>query len=602
MAKNRDQFAELDPYVSDNADLRIPQREGFTEIQRHFVAGSEQNEIGIVLPVGCGKSGLLALTPFAVKSARALLVAPNLHIARQLLEDVTPSNPNFFYEKRGILSEPPYPEVAEIRGDSTNVDDLAHADLVVTNIQQLQSAENRWLSQLDSDFFDLIMFDEAHHNVAQSWEQLRSAFPEARIVNVSATPARADGRKMAGEIVYSFPIREATELGYIKRVSGHRLNPKSLRYVRRDDNVEVEVGLDEVRELGEKEADFRRSIVSSDESLSTIVDASIRKLRSQRTNSGEDRLKIIASALNMEHCKQIVAKYRERGLRADFVHSKIDSKANADVHAKLERHELDVIVQVRKLGEGFDHPLLSVAAVFSIFSSLSPFVQFVGRVMRIVPDTEPTAPINEGVVVFHVGANITGVWNDFQDFADADQEWLMNLVDETIEGTDIAADDVDPPTSIGRSSSMPTITAQGDVLLENLALLRDNPDVAAAIQVLADAGVSTGDDFEQLRRIQPSRQDARRAKRAQLDDLVKTRVGQLLAEEDVNPQGSELDSARLGRTNFQVAKGSFDRTINLEAERGNNQRNEFSLEELESAINNLDGTTRAVHKELFNGA
>ena len=32
------------------------------------------------------------------------------------------------------------------------------------------------------------------------------------------------------------------------------------------------------------------------------------------------------------------------------------------------------------LGEGFDHPYLSVASVFSIFASLAPFVQFVGRI------------------------------------------------------------------------------------------------------------------------------------------------------------------------------------------------------------------------------
>jgi hypothetical protein len=56
------------------------------------------------------------------------------------------------------------------------------------------------------------------------------------------------------------------------------LNPTSLRYVRREDGQEIEVSLDEVRRLGEVDADFRRSIVSSKESMDTIVDASIREL------------------------------------------------------------------------------------------------------------------------------------------------------------------------------------------------------------------------------------------------------------------------------------------------------------------------------------
>jgi len=32
----------------------------------------------------------------------------------------------------------------------------------------------------------------------------------------------------------------------------------------------------------------------------------------------------------------------------------------------------------------------------------------------------------------HIGGNITGVWNDFQEFADADQEFFAQLIDETV--------------------------------------------------------------------------------------------------------------------------------------------------------------------------
>jgi superfamily II DNA or RNA helicase len=350
--------------------------------------------------------------------------------AQQLFDDLTPTDPDFFYAKRDVLASPPYPEAAEIRGTKSNITDLHDADIVITNIQQLQRDGNKWLAKFDADYFDLIQFDEGHHNVAESWDILRDKFPNARIINVSATPSRADGRLMSGQIIYVYPISQAVKNGYVKRITGHRLNPKTLKYVRREGDEEVTVDLDEVRRLGETDAGFRRSIVSSEETLSTIVDASIHKLNERRKVTGERRLKIIASALNMEHCKQIVAAYTARSLRADFVHSKQDGKANERVHEKLENHELDVIVQVRKLGEGFDHPFLTVAAVFSIFSNLSPFMQFVGRVMRIIPDSDPHSDVNEGIVVFHVGGNITGVWNDFRDFADADQEFLMNLVDE----------------------------------------------------------------------------------------------------------------------------------------------------------------------------
>lgn len=118
---------------------------------------------------------------------------------------------------------------------------------------------------------------------------------------------------MSGDIIYTYPIYRAVQQGFVKHIKGLVLNPSSLRYVRREDGQEIEVDLEEVRRLGEQDADFRRSIVSSKETLDTIVDASITELRRLREVTGELRLKIIASALNMEHCKQIVTAYRERG-------------------------------------------------------------------------------------------------------------------------------------------------------------------------------------------------------------------------------------------------------------------------------------------------
>lgn len=596
---NEQIFTSLEPTIDGNPSLRIPQREAYVEIAKHFDAPDGAREIGVVLPVGCGKSGLLALTPFAAKARRALLVAPNLTIADQLLRDLTPTSPQFFYQRRAVLSGPPFPEPAEIRGAKTNVGDLADADIVITNIQQLQRAENRWLEQLSEDFFDLIMFDEGHHNVAQSWETLRSKFPAARIVNVSGTPSRADGKLMAGEIIYSYPIAEAVRNGYVKRVTGHCLNPRTLRYIRREDDREVEVALDEVRRLGEQDASFRRSIVSSEETLTTIVDASIRKLMLLRERTGEKRLKIIASALNMEHCKQIVAKYAERSLRADFVHSKVDSRANEAVHAKLENHELDVIVQVRKLGEGFDHPFLSVAAVFSLYASLSPFVQFVGRVMRIIPGVDPQDAVNEGVVVFHVGANITGVWKDFQDFAEADREWLAALVDEEVDQGD--GQDRDPFAEPRIAQPLPTVTGQGEVLLEDIDLIQGDPRVAEALRMLRDAGVSTGAQFEQLQRYHPTKQATRRSKQKLLDERIKTQTGKALAQAGLQAGGHDLDKARRGRDNFQCMKAAIDKQVNSLVGRSAGSRGEWGLGELDRVLLALDQLVQAAVLEVVDG-
>ena len=147
------------PNIVDNKRLRTPQQEAYQHlIEFKNGPSGQEREIGIVLPVGCGKSGCITLAPFAFKATRTLIVAPGVPIAGQLHDDFDPSRPNMFYIKCGVLDGQPYPEPAEIRGTETNLADLEEADIVVTNIHQLQGTANRWLDDLPADFFDLIQF------------------------------------------------------------------------------------------------------------------------------------------------------------------------------------------------------------------------------------------------------------------------------------------------------------------------------------------------------------------------------------------------------------------------------------------------------------
>ena len=134
-------FQDRQPNVLGNERLRVPQREAFAAL----AAAEADRELGVVLPVGCGKSGLITITPFAFRARRALVVAPNVKIAQQLLDDVDPTRDALFYSRRGVLDGGPFPEPAAIRGRTTNRGDLEEADIVITNIQQLPGAANRWL-------------------------------------------------------------------------------------------------------------------------------------------------------------------------------------------------------------------------------------------------------------------------------------------------------------------------------------------------------------------------------------------------------------------------------------------------------------------------
>lgn len=594
-------FQQSTPLIQANERLRLPQREAYAALYDFAQEGSSDREVGVILPVGCGKSGCITLTPFAFQSRRTLVIAPGISIAEQLHNDFNPSNPEMFYTKCSVLSGPPFPEPVEIRGTNTNRADLDEANVVITNIQQLQGAQNRWLDALPEDFFDLIVFDEGHHGVAASWENLKSKFPSAKIVNYSATPQRADGQLMAGEVIYTFPVSRAIQMGFVKSLKAVQLNPRSLRYVRREDGEEIEVDLEEVKRLGEQEADFRRSIVTSEETLSTIVDASIRELQRLRQEGDESRLKIIASALNYQHCHQIVAAYRARGLRAEFVHSREDSNANQTVMRKLEAHEIDVIVQVRKLGEGFDHPFLAVAAVCSIFSNLSPFIQFVGRIMRVIIQNTPDSPLNRGVVVFHSGGNIANQWSDFQAYSQADREYFDQLL--PLEGLDPSAG----PDESEYSPTLPSenqleVREQDTVELEEIQLLPQ--DQQEAIRLLQESGIIPREfdaTTQTLRPVPTTRVAERQALRDRLAAQIMTRATAILEELGINPNGSELDTRRLGRTNQITLKSAIDRAVNASVTRSGGTRSEFNRAELDSVFQNFETLVEEARQEVFDG-
>jgi superfamily II DNA or RNA helicase len=594
-------FATVAANVEANDDLRVPQRDGFVAIRLHYERQDAAREVGIVLPVGCGKSGLITLAPFAVRARRLLAITPYVDLADQLYRDFDFSRPDHcFYTRLGVLRGPEYPQPVPIRGDRTNIADVRDADVVITNIGQLQGGENRWLVQLPRDFFDLVVFDEGHHSIAETYQALKAAFPGARVINFSATPRRADGDLMPGPVIYSYPVRDAIAAGYVKDLRALVLNPAALRYVRREGDEEVEVGLEEVRRLGEEDADFRRSIVTSAETRDTIVDASIHELRRLRRETGENRLKIIASALNHGHCIDIVEAYRAKGLRADFVHSN-EGAANDRPRGLLRDHELDVIVQVRMLGEGFDHPYLSVAAVFSIFRSLSPFVQFVGRVMRAIAPGDVGNPLNQGTVIYHAGSNIARRWDDFRDFSGADQEYYNQLLPEVEWNFGVGELRIEPeiPDRHGYRQIPVDIRAQDNVTIEEVPLIERDEEALAALRLLRDR--YTDDEIQrELQRIPAPRWVERDAARRALDDRVRHAAGEILNRRRINQRGRDLDPAS-GRDNFVVVKSTIDRRIMALVGRRPGDRAEYTRDELETIRGRFDELVVQAEGELFNG-
>jgi len=418
-------FTSIDFTIDDNPLLRIPQEEAYSAAYDFFQRGDKRAIIQ--LPVGCGKTGLVAILPFGIANGRVLVIAPNLTIKEELSNALNIANKRMcFWRKCEVLNSAVMqagPYVAVLDSDA-NIHDCDRSHFVVTNIQQLAHSVDKWLPQFSDDYFDMILVDEGHHNAAPSWKKVFNKFNDAKVVSLTATPFRSDQQEVEGELIYKYPFKSAMIRGYIKKLQAIYVTPNELYFTYRGD--EKHYSLDDVLELKEEEW-FSRGVALSKICNEHIVDASLDKLETLR-QSGTNH-QIIAVACSVDHAKEIRSLYAERGFRAEAIHSKMPQNEQEKVKQDLKSGALDCIVQVLMLGEGFDHPKLSVAAIFRPFRSLSPYVQFVGRIMRVIVQNDPRHPDNSGYIVTHIGMNLDKQLDDFRQLDHEDENFFKDLLD-----------------------------------------------------------------------------------------------------------------------------------------------------------------------------
>lgn len=417
-------FLDSDFSIEGNDHLRDPQRDGYLRTYEFFRAG--KNKAILQIPVGCGKTGLASLLPFGLAEGRVIVIAPNLQIKDGLYEamDIT-NRQKCFWRKAGVLTNDQMlsgPLACTL--DSGNISIATKSHIVITNVHQLATNVDKWLTQFPDDFFDMIIVDEAHHSAADSWQKVIERFPKAKVILLTATPFRSDRQELDGELVFRYPFRNATLKGYIKRLKASYVAPSTIE-LGFSDSGGRSYTLDEVLKLKE-EVWFSRGVALARLCNQHIVDSSLQKLEELRQSGTQHQL--IAVACSINHAKEIRSLYQERGFNAAVIHSNLMEEERAAILAALRNGTLDCIIQVQMLGEGFDHPKLSVAAIFRPFRSLAPYIQFVGRIMRVVVQNDPAHPDNVGHIVTHLGMNLDERLKEFKQFENDDQAFWDKVI------------------------------------------------------------------------------------------------------------------------------------------------------------------------------
>ena len=608
-----DFFTSLDFRIEDNLLLRDPQRDAYVAAHDFFEKGNKKALIQ--LPVGCGKSGLITLLPLGIANGRVLVIAPNLTIKEELRKalDITNRRNCFWFKCRvlGVEATLAGPYLAILDSSDANIHDCEQSHFVLTNIQQLASSADRWLSQFPDHFFDMILVDEGHHSAAPSWKKVFDRFPNAKVVNLTATPFRSDQKEIEGELIYKYSFKRAMIKGYIKKLQAIYVTPKDLYFTY--DGNEKHHTLEEVLQLKDEEW-FSRGVALSPVCNKHIVDGSLDKLERLRESGTKHQL--IAVACSVNHAKAIRSLYAERGYEAAEIYSKMPQDKQDEVLSKLRAGTLDCIIQVQMLGEGFDHPHLSVSAIFRPFRTLPPYVQFVGRIMRVIVQNDPRHPDNYGYIVTHIGLNIDKHLAEFREIDREDREFFTDIIN---------GKEPEPPREVteGRarlrlSESMVVNNEVVDSFLQEHFIDTEDETLIEEMKATAESlGLDAQDIAEFLKKKQsktvqsvesvipftviPQRQ--RNEAKRRLHEEVKRAAKLLLNNLNISFDGKELayklaKGSGVTGPNFAAAVQLVNHEVNkmLGIEKG--ERGKLRTEDYVKAINALDGILNSLSRRL----
>ena len=332
-------------------NLRPYQQQLITDIRLQFQLG--HRAVLAVLPTGGGKTVCFShIADQASKKGNRVCVL--VHRA-ELLDQASRSMP----VHHGLIAA----------GRSM---DLSHA----VQIASVQTLAKR-LHQLPKDFFQLLIIDEAHHTTAGTWAKVVQHFESARLLGVSATPIRLDGRGL-GEHYQSMVVgpsaRWLTEQGFLadaKVLAPPGIQTKGLRKRMGDfDMKQAEGLLQEGQAMGDCLTHYRQHLPGQT---------------------------AIAFCCSVAHAEAVAGLFQANGIAAASIDGKMDAGHRRSLLASLGRGEIKVLTSCALIGEGVDVPSVGGCILLRPTQSVALHLQMIGRCLR------PSPGKDRAVILDHVG-------------------------------------------------------------------------------------------------------------------------------------------------------------------------------------------------------
>ena len=244
----------------------------------------------------------------------------------------------------------------------------------------------------DMPRLDLLVVDEAHHAVADSYrriiDRVREANPDARIFGVTATPNRGD-RKGLREVFDN--VADQVRLGELI-ASGHLVPPRTFV---------IDVGVqDELRSVRKTMSDFDMAEVAGIMDRALVTDEVIRHWKEK---AGDRQTVVFCSTV--AHAEHVTDAFKAAGVSAALIHGDLAAETRKAILASYAAGDIRVVVNVAVLTEGWDHPPTSCVVLLRPSSYKSTMIQMVGRGLRTVDPEEYPGIVKTDCIVLDFGTS-----------------------------------------------------------------------------------------------------------------------------------------------------------------------------------------------------
>ena len=327
----------------------------------------------VVAPTGAGKTIMLsALVGERYKDGKKILVMQH----RDELVDQNKSK----FERIN-----PYITTSIVNGTVKNWD----GNTIFSMVQTISRERNL----RDRPKFDMIVVDESHHAAADTYLKVINAVkednPDAEIVGFTATPNRGDGkglRSVFNNCSHQIEITTLIREGFL-------VPPKS--YV-----VDCGVG-DQLNNVSRKGNDFDMEQVEAIMNHKVIND----KVVTEWIERAEGR-KTVVFCSTIKHAEDLLESFVEHNIDAKLVTGDTPKDERAETLHELAYGDLQVVVNVSVLTEGFDAPAVSCIVLTRPCSQKGTMVQMIGRGLRTIDPEEFPGVVKTDCVVLDFGTSV----------------------------------------------------------------------------------------------------------------------------------------------------------------------------------------------------